>query len=270
MATQSSQDRTSTVPSELDIYGNCAQKSSTDSCDGPSSLSCSTSAGSASPPPSPSQVVAAPSHTRSAAHHFPCSTFPEFEYPVPYSIRNTFIDAGIGRPLSLEEFYEERRVHSCPVQLPPGLGDEEAQERQSRRSATHESTIISSAVAAAAAASAAAVAATRCWLQRAPRSNVACCQTDRAQNSSAMPNAPILLLAEALAEPELGSPEKPTVGSVGHNSGTCKPCAFYHTKGCGNGVECGFCHLCPPGEKKRRQKDKFASQREMHRMQSRL
>merc|ERR1719373_1264148 len=151
MATQLSQDRTSTVPSELDIYGNCAQKSSTESCDGPPSFSCSTSAGSASPPPSPSQVVAAPSYIRSPAHHFPCSTFPEFEYPVPFSIRNTFIDAGIGRPLSLEEFYEERRVHSCPVQPPPGLEDNETQAAQLHRNMNLGSTMMASAAAAAAA-----------------------------------------------------------------------------------------------------------------------
>jgi len=36
--------------------------------------------------------------------------------------------------------------------------------------------------------------------------------------------------------------------------GGCKPCAFAHTKGCENGVNCKFCHLCAPGEKKRRQR----------------
>jgi len=54
--------------------------------------------------------------------------------------------------------------------------------------------------------------------------------------------------------PKLGSRELPTVGSAGHHVGGCKPCAFAHTKGCENGVNCNFCHLCEPGEKKRRQK----------------
>merc|ERR1711988_1433988 len=53
-------------------------------------------------------------------------------------------------------------------------------------------------------------------------------------------------------KPELGSPELPTVGSAGHHLGTCKPCAFLHTRGCSKGPECEFCHLCDSGERKRR------------------
>merc|ERR1719221_604363 len=65
----------------------------------------------------------------------------------------------------------------------------------------------------------------------------------------------------APSRPAPGSPELPSVGSVGHSAGRCKPCAFLHTKGCGNGVLCQFCHLCEPGEKKRRAKAKVASRR---------
>lgn len=57
------------------------------------------------------------------------------------------------------------------------------------------------------------------------------------------------------------SDQCPTVGSQGHWLGTCKPCAFLHTKGCGNGASCQFCHLCDKGEKKRRAKDKRGVQR---------
>jgi len=56
----------------------------------------------------------------------------------------------------------------------------------------------------------------------------------------------------ALLSSQLGTPELPTVGSSGHASGNCKPCAFLFTKGCQNGVTCKFCHLCSRGEKKRR------------------
>jgi len=49
----------------------------------------------------------------------------------------------------------------------------------------------------------------------------------------------------------LGSPELPTVGSAGHPV-ECKPCAFTFKGGCATGVDCTFCHLCMPGEKKRR------------------
>mmetsp|Transcript_46306 Transcript_46306/g.104972 ORF Transcript_46306/g.104972 Transcript_46306/m.104972 type:complete len:273 (-) Transcript_46306:187-1005(-) len=37
-----------------------------------------------------------------------------------------------------------------------------------------------------------------------------------------------------------------------HKTGDCRPCAFHHTKGCSNGDNCVYCHLCPPGELKRR------------------
>merc|ERR1712129_366062 len=69
----------------------------------------------------------------------------------------------------------------------------------------------------------------------------------------------VLCLGDMLWQPELGSPELPTVGSSNHRLGTCKPCAFAHTKGCENGTGCAFCHLCEPGAKKRRQKRRFMS-----------
>lgn len=56
-------------------------------------------------------------------------------------------------------------------------------------------------------------------------------------------------------------------GSQGHNVGMCKPCAFFNTKGCKDGVICKFCHLCEPGEKKRRKKEKSAFLRTVHRWQ---
>jgi hypothetical protein len=48
----------------------------------------------------------------------------------------------------------------------------------------------------------------------------------------------------------------PTKGSVGHYVGKCKPCAFVFKGGCESGVLCEFCHLCPPGEKIRRKKER--------------
>jgi len=47
---------------------------------------------------------------------------------------------------------------------------------------------------------------------------------------------------------------EPSVGSAQHRTGRCKPCAFFHTKGCQNDKACQFCHLCPPGEKQRRKR----------------
>lgn len=62
--------------------------------------------------------------------------------------------------------------------------------------------------------------------------------------------------------------DMPSVGSIGHEAGTCKPCAFMFTKGCGNGFDCQFCHICQPGEKKKRRKDKTETRRTMRQMVS--
>lgn len=66
-------------------------------------------------------------------------------------------------------------------------------------------------------------------------------------------------LAASLAAANAG--EVPSVGSFGHAEGTCKPCAFLYTKGCENGINCPFCHLCEPGEKKKRRKAKMEVRR---------
>mmetsp|Transcript_129439 Transcript_129439/g.360544 ORF Transcript_129439/g.360544 Transcript_129439/m.360544 type:complete len:290 (-) Transcript_129439:182-1051(-) len=68
--------------------------------------------------------------------------------------------------------------------------------------------------------------------------------------------------------PVLGSPELPTVGSASHHLRLCKPCAFVATKGCKDGASCKFCHLCEPGEKKRRKKEKHAFWRALNRWES--
>eukprot|EP00444_Apocalathium_aciculiferum_P024115 CAMPEP_0183422814 /NCGR_PEP_ID=MMETSP0370-20130417/28046_1 /TAXON_ID=268820 /ORGANISM="Peridinium aciculiferum, Strain PAER-2" /LENGTH=460 /DNA_ID=CAMNT_0025606929 /DNA_START=81 /DNA_END=1463 /DNA_ORIENTATION=- len=65
-----------------------------------------------------------------------------------------------------------------------------------------------------------------------------------------------LKLEDALAAPKLGTPCLPTVGSAFHVLGTCKPCAFALTDRCQSGIDCKFCHLCAPGEKGRRQKER--------------
>jgi len=54
-----------------------------------------------------------------------------------------------------------------------------------------------------------------------------------------------------------------SAGSALHGTGACKPCAFFwHPKTCANGEDCEFCHLCPEGEKKARQKLKKQSMSE--------
>jgi len=74
--------------------------------------------------------------------------------------------------------------------------------------------------------------------------------------------APVLRLSEALLAPVLGSEQLPSIGSATHHLGGCRPCAFLHTRGCENAEGCPFCHLCEPGEKKRRLKEKRVARRE--------
>merc|ERR1712226_898137 len=48
-------------------------------------------------------------------------------------------------------------------------------------------------------------------------------------------------------------------GSAGHGTGQCRPCAWVHKDvgGCRNGANCNYCHLCPPGELRRRKREKW-------------
>ena len=54
----------------------------------------------------------------------------------------------------------------------------------------------------------------------------------------------------------LGSAALPSVGSGGHATGECKPCAFFHSKGCASGKTCLFCHLCDGSDKRRRKHER--------------
>jgi len=194
--------------------------------------------------------------------------FPDFEYPSPFVVRNTFLDTKEAHHLgSLADFMVERQSKSLPasgIGLPPGLSSfcsstsidddlapAQSQDVYSSPPPAYEPVLPN--------------------LQpvalpppppMAPPSLPAAAHIS--ELTSLMPpppppQAPQLRIAESLPATRLGTPEMPTVGSSGHFLGTCKPCAFLFTKGCGSGVDCSFCHLCPPGEKKRRQKIKHAA-----------
>lgn len=62
--------------------------------------------------------------------------------------------------------------------------------------------------------------------------------------------------------PALGSLELPSVGSAEHAAGRCKPCAFFHTKGCDNDLACHFCHICGPEVRRARKQEKLHQRRE--------
>lgn len=204
----------------------------------------------------------------------PVSALPEYEYPVPFVVRNTFIEMQI-RHASLDDFLHERRIHSSPA-VPKEHEDSEEQkededvssvsfERAEWKSPEHQH--LSCTIASGAQAFMTSMAAVTGFWTR-PYHDAAAVQTD---NFYTLQQAPcVLRLSNVLQGPVLGSSKLPTVGSEGHHRGTCKPCAFYYTKGCGNGTQCSFCHLCPPEEKRRRQKDKQEAFREMRRQRKQM
>jgi hypothetical protein len=65
-----------------------------------------------------------------------------------------------------------------------------------------------------------------------------------------------------LPSPPSSSPSltSPSIGSMLHGSGQCKPCLFFHrAEGCWKGRECSHCHACPPDATKGRIKAKSAA-----------
>jgi len=182
------------------------------------------------------------------------SKLPEYEYPVPVVVRNTFIETQNGRSVSLDEFFQERRIRSCPVAAPescePHNEATPEAEPPHRAITTGAQTFMTKFAEA-----------TGFWTV--PEHDTSFPPEATFNVPQQMPR--VLMLAQALPEPALGSLELPTVGSAGHYTGDCKPCAFFYTKGCGNGTQCEFCHLCPADEKRRRQKEKQAAFRDMRR-----
>lgn len=164
-----------------------------------------------------------PRSPRYVAHHVTSRV-----YDGPLYVRNTFVDYPVGRPPSLEGFFQEREVRSCPTSglgLGSGVGngcDTAAAPLAAWPSPCH-------------------------W------------SSPQTREGAAVHEPAVVWLPGA--EPWLGTHALPTVGSSGHRFGQCKPCAFVHTKGCESGVSCSFCHLCPPGEKQRRRKDKASGRR---------
>lgn len=269
----------------------------------PESRSRSTSAGSTSQ----DDIDDGYMRTSLRSHQARASLVPEYDYPTPFIVKNTFIDTPIFRPMSLDEFLHERRVHSCPVEVQPDLlsdmeEEEIAPQVLQRAATTNAAVAFVTAASDAAAAAADAAARVRSWWT--PQEWPVLQSSDESVGWPALPSSAgetghrwpalpssaregvaqgwpavrssdgevdmvahpqVLSLADAIVNPQLGTVDMPTVGSLGHHMGSCKPCAFFHKQGCGNGVQCPFCHLCDQNEKKRRQKDKVAKIKEMRR-----
>eukprot|EP00929_Paragymnodinium_shiwhaense_P094035 TRINITY_DN543_c0_g1_i1.p1 TRINITY_DN543_c0_g1~~TRINITY_DN543_c0_g1_i1.p1 ORF type:complete len:284 (+),score=61.39 TRINITY_DN543_c0_g1_i1:95-946(+) len=56
---------------------------------------------------------------------------------------------------------------------------------------------------------------------------------------------------------EADAADLPSVGSRMHSTGSCRPCGFFwKARGCSNGSECEFCHICDGEERKRRHRNR--------------
>jgi len=89
---------------------------------------------------------------------------------------------------------------------------------------------------------------------------------DKALNDSATLHTNFVVSPPFPQSSMIGNWSYPSPGSKGHFEGLCKPCAFLY-EGCLNDSACDFCHLCPPGELKRRKRDKLAARRKLNRQQ---
>lgn len=196
-------------------------------------------------------------------------SLPEYEYPVPLLVRNTFIDTETERPLSLHEFFEERRIHSCPpAALTPESEDNRASTAPAHARLLRRAVTSGTQVFAAAVSMAVGVAATATGFLAGPEQAAPAARLENAFPAVVPEQGPrVIMLSEALPEPALGSSEFPTVGSAGHYTGFCKPCAFFHARGCDKGFQCAFCHLCGPHEKRHRRKAKVTALREARRQE---
>jgi len=89
------------------------------------------------------------------------------------------------------------------------------------------------------------------------------------QSIASAAKVPIQLhLEQMVPEDAPQTPPWPSLGSATHALGICKPCDFQHRTSCRAGYKCQFCHLCPPGENRRRKKQKQAAAKLCRRMEA--
>lgn len=195
----------------------------------------------------------------------PLNSFGVTSKEMEYSVKNTFIDFPAWETLrnpSLEGFFQERILQSCPV-TPAGSLDDVLESAILVGDATEKIEQIES---------------------QAIRSiSLEECLRDienKYQNleiyddyistkantdeDTAPPTPALLSDSEEGTRPRAicltSSLGLWSAGSAKHDLGTCKPCAFLwkDAQGCENGGNCNFCHMCPPGEVKQRKKQKLA------------
>jgi len=93
-------------------------------------------------------------------------------------------------------------------------------------------------------------------------------EADASEVHQTQANSPLPDLVAAVEDLHLGSLELPTVGSKDHYFQKCKPCSFFHKKGCTSGVTCQFCHICGPEIRRRRTLDRLDAKRKIWRQKA--
>jgi len=202
----------------------------------------------------------------------------DFQYPTPLFISNTFLEVRPDRPASLEGFYQDREAYSCPTSGVSNGEPARVMPRGPRRYCPGEvltrtalldtelplGATVSSVPPGQAEILNASKMSADCmslWPRTAQEPTSQCSTVDSAQEAHSKEyegsSSTSAMEYEGLPpDAELGSPAFPSVGSKAHYYEGCKPCAFMYKDGCRSGVGCSFCHLCEPGEKKRRKKEK--------------
>jgi len=88
------------------------------------------------------------------------------------------------------------------------------------------------------------------------------------QSMATVPKVPIQLQLHEMVPEDSSAMPWPSLGSATHALGICKPCDFQHRTSCRAGYKCQFCHLCPPGENRRRKKQKQAAAKLCRRLEA--
>jgi len=182
-----------------------------------------------------------------------------------YLIKNTFIDTPLQRSPSLEKFFGVRKVHSSPpsvmmdlselynpfmISTPPGRSVQEFEVATKLKAASR---FLEEELGSASDLGGSTRAQT---VDEAPQPFTGSSQLSETSRPPAADDT----------QPVIGSAEVPSRGSALHAWGACKPCAFIANGVCRSDVNCQFCHLCEPGEKKRRRKEWLDSKREVRRV----
>eukprot|EP00929_Paragymnodinium_shiwhaense_P099496 TRINITY_DN6117_c0_g1_i1.p1 TRINITY_DN6117_c0_g1~~TRINITY_DN6117_c0_g1_i1.p1 ORF type:complete len:262 (+),score=43.65 TRINITY_DN6117_c0_g1_i1:192-977(+) len=166
--------------------------------------------------------------------------------PAGVVMRNTFIDYVDDEQRGLAEMHAKRRTHSAP----PAARAERVPHRESEADASVTSEPVSRSPSSSADSDFAD--SEEAAVQRMPRGALATLELINAANSKCS-GVPVVAPPNGYTTPA----EQPSIGSLAHYSGSCRPCGFFwKARGCVNGAECLFCHLCDGEEKKRRQKNR--------------